>query len=210
MYLQIAPGVRRLFFFSSKPLTIRERSMKMTTRKRCLCRSLEYIIFVLIFVSAFSKASYAQDIFPHQLSEAVQTRAKELHIWEQVNEEFGGRIYIYLEELTAADIMAQTRAEYQGKKAADNSDYDMMFASWCRFIPNKPPLQNYEAISKTIRMKLALSGLYLDHSKRLSLTKTMQSVLLKGDINNLYNFLSKVRTIDEFNNKVFDSSVLGR
>jgi len=183
----------------------------MTRKRRCLYRSLVCIISLLMLISAFPKALYAQNIFPHQLSEAVQARAKELKIWDQIIKEgFSNRRYIYLDELTAADIMAQSRAEYQGKKVADNSDYDMMFASWCRFIPNKPPLETFSTISNIIRMKLSLSGLYLYNSKRLALKDAMRPVLLKGDIRNLYSILAKIKDIGEFNNKVFDSTFLAK
>jgi hypothetical protein len=182
----------------------------MLSKGRCLYRSSLCIIFVLV-ISCLYKTSYAQDMLPYQLSEAVQARAKEMRIWEQViNEGFGDPTFAYLDELTAADVMARKRAEHQRKTVPDKSDYDIMFASWCLPIPNKPPFPNFSAISKTIRRELSLSGVYLYDSRRSLLRNAMHRVLLEGDINNLYSILAEVRTIQDFNSRIFNSAFLAK
>ena len=83
----------------------------------------------------------------------------------------------------------------------------MMFASWCRFIPNKPPLKNFSKISETVRKEILESLLYLDDSRRLKLQEAMHSVLLEGKITDLYSILEKINSIENFNKEVFDSGV---
>jgi len=158
---------------------------------------------------------------PYQLSEAVQARANELKVWEAVTNYFelnvssfpvaysGGRglvpLHFYLDILTTVDVMARARANSQGKPTADVSDYDMMFASLCIFVPNKPITQNLPNITKAFQKQLV--GMYINVSKRELLLKGMKPVLLEGSMDDLFSIFNRIETIEQFNGEVFNTKI---
>jgi hypothetical protein len=153
----------------------------------------------------------------------VQVRARELNVWEVVTRDFGFSVAVpvavfsegrgaqvlrsYLDQLAAADVMATARAKRAGR-SPQADDYDMMFASWCVFIPNKPPASSaLRDITATVKNR-ALVGVYLSNPKRDLLEKAMRPVLLEGSKTDLLNALSKVASDAEYNRQVLDTSLL--
>jgi hypothetical protein len=185
-----------------------------------------WIGILLLVSTTFPVASFAQQLspaIPYELSIAVQEKAKELKVWNTVTKDFGysatsfpvlfpkGQgwqpLQAYLDQLTAADVMAGVRAKQFGR-SPQPEDYEIMFASWCIFVPNKPPATD---ALKTITMmvqKQLLVGLYINSSKRAQLVDAMGAVLLKGSMPELFKILSSIRSIADYNRNVLNTEKL--
>jgi len=69
-------------------------------------------------------------------------------------------------------------------------DIDIMFATACWPIPNKPRTAALEEVSKAF---VSTNRIYLDASKRSRLEKAMQPALLKARKEELFRILQDVR-----------------
>lgn len=180
------------------------------------------VLFLTILTISFPAQSLAQEqpAVPHQLSQEVQLRARELKVWELVAADFkvspasfpvffpGGRgwqpLQVYIDQLAAADVMATARAKRRGA-GPQPEDYDIIFASWCTLIPNKPPATAALREITTIVRTRVLVGSYLSGAKRAGLTEAMRPVLLTGSKTELLKVLGEITTIDNYDKNVLNT-----
>ncbi len=191
---------------------------------------LHHLLLALLLFCASPSDGFGQELLgpstPYELSPLVQLRAKELKVWETVAADFRlnpaafpvnfleGRgwqpLQVYLDQLTAADVVATARARRQGR-AAQPDDYDVVFGSWCIFVPNKPSELSASGtlrdITATVRNRL-LAGVYLNKLKRDTLEKAMRPVLFRGSKGELFKLLAGITSRADYNAQVLDTNQL--
>jgi hypothetical protein len=184
-------------------------------------------LMVMGLVSIMTEENGAQPFgsaVPYELSVVVQTRARELKVFELAAKDYGfvqndfpllavsdprplQALQGYLDQLAAADVMAAARARRQNRQAT-TGDYDIMFASWCVFVPNKPVTDTIREVTGNVRRR-ALIGMYLSRSKReLLVEKAMRRVLSEGTTADLFKSLGAIRSPEDYNREILDTAIL--
>jgi hypothetical protein len=184
----------------------------------------------LFLLFSWSFPVFAQQVpvapaVPHKLSEPVQARALALSIWEKTTTPdfdfkaesfpvtFGDPrarepLQFYLDQLTAADVMAHTRSKAKGQQDPGPEDFDLMFASWCVFIPNKQPNAALATIGRAIRAMDPMVGMYLNPKKREALAEAMRPLLREGSGSDILKALGTIKTLSEYNSQILDTTKL--